>query len=273
MKSLSLLAALFLSVIIAAPVAFAQPDLQDYGFNINGSSGTWDQLLAGDATGPALPTSSGLNLSGWDGVNTGLGTITFTTTTGGDFDFWILDPVSGPFYNEYGTTGGSAASGQSWQIDVPDYASDANHTGTIIANLENGTGALDDANNVPGDVSNYYQTCTSSATPNACNDAVSMAMGFNYSAPAAGFEDVITYTVSTTAPLTGFYLEEIQPIDSTDGGSNLTPSYLYLSGTITTEAIQTGAVPEPKTSILLGLAVLLLAVCFRRRFVNVPPAR
>jgi hypothetical protein len=98
-------------------------------------------------------------------------------------------------------------------------------------------------------------------------------MGFNYSAPAAGFEDVITYTVSTSAPASGFYLEDIQPVDTADGGYNSSPAILYLTGSLTVEPVSTSGVPEPKTSILLGVAVLLLAVCFRRRFVSAQPTR
>lgn len=259
MRLQSLLSGLLFSAVIAAPVAFADPILQDWGFNVNGTYEP-DQTASG----------GGLNLSGWDwnSPGTGTGTITFTTTTGGDFDFWIFDPVSGPAYNEYGATSGSAASGQSWQIDVPDYDSDTNHTGTIMANTAANT--LGNSNSVPGTADDYFTTCSTGAD---CNDYVSMAMGFNYSAPAAGFEDVITYKVSTTAPSSGFYLEDIQPVDSADMGPNSSESILYLSGTLTVEPVSTSGVPEPKTSILLGAAMLLLAVCFRRRFVSAQPTR
>lgn len=253
MKKL-ILCALF----VAARVAFADPILEDWGFNVNGTYEP-DQTTSG----------GGLDLSGWDwSGDTGLGTVTFTTTTGGNFDFWIFDPVSGPAFNEYGAVSGSAASGQSYQIDVPDYDTDGNHTGTIIANTQADT--LSNSNNVPGTADNYAGTCS---TGSDCNDYVSMAMGFDYSAPAAGFEDVITYTVSTTAPSSGFYLEEIQPVDTSEGGDNSSAVTLYLSGTITTEPVSVSGTPEPKTSILLGVAMLFLAVCFRRRFVSAQPTR
>jgi hypothetical protein len=237
-----------LGILGLAPVMLASPILQDWGFNING---TWypDQTT----------NTGGLNLSGWDSTNTGLGTITFSTTGGGNLDFWILDPVSIPDYNEYGATSGTPGSGQSWQIDVPDYDSvgDTNHPSTvIISNTQNNT--LDDTNGVPGNASNYFGSCS---TGSDCNDITSLAMGFNFSAPASGFEDVITLSLSQSAPPDGFYLAQIHPSDAANG----TDPALYLSGNLTTQPVSKGVVPEPNTSVLLGLAVLLAAFCFRRK--------
>ncbi|MGP0074264.1 MAG: hypothetical protein ACLPWF_20310 [Bryobacteraceae bacterium] len=250
MKPRLLLSALLLFTIILAPAAFADPALQDWGFNIDG---TW---YADQTT-----NTGGLNLSGWN-QTTGLGTITLTTTTGGNFDFWVLDPISTPDYNEYGATSGTPGSGQSWQIDVPDYDSigDTNHPSTsIISNAQADT--LNNTNGVPGNASNYFGTCSSGGD---CNDITSLAMGFDYGAPASGQEDVITLSLSTTAPTSGFYLEQIHPTDP----NNPNAGFLYLSGSITTKPVSVGAVPEPKTSVFLGLAMLALVVCFRRKLVS-----
>src|SRR5579863_4460 len=228
MKSRYLLSALILiSMCLGmASVSFADPVLQDWGFNVDGT-------FYADPTSNVSGSGFNLDLSAWDSNITGLGTISFTTTNGGNLDFWILDPVSVPDYNEYGTTGGSPAPGQSWQIDVPDYDSigDNNHPNTaIIANTQADT--LSNTNNVPGNADNYFGTCS---TGSNCNDITSLALGFDYSAPASGFENVITLTVSQTAPTDGdFFLEQIHPTDP----NNPNAGALYLSGSLSTEPIQ-----------------------------------
>src|SRR5271165_3189138 len=183
----------FLAVVLAGMfVTSAYPDsLQDWEFNVNGAT----YYPSGGSTFASVP---GLDASAFSSA-TGLGTFELTFSPGAAGNYYVgaffFDPASVPFYNEYGIVNGSAAAGQSWQIDIPQYdATSANNgAGTIIDNLAAGT--LDDTNSITGTTSNYLNDCganTLGGTPNtSCNDLVSMALGFNFSL-AAGQSEVIT---------------------------------------------------------------------------------
>jgi hypothetical protein len=251
----------------AMPSAFADDTgFQDWGFN---TSGTWS---CGFLCGSNISTVTGVNVAGFN-QTTGLGTITYTSTAGGYFGAWIFDDndaTSGVNYDEYGVTGGTAASGQTYQIDLPDYEGpDANHTGTIIANSQAGT--LANTNFLPGTATNYLGSCSSGVD---CDDIGSMAMGFNLGGAApSGEQYVVTLTLSETAPSAGtFFLEQIQPANSSLGGSLSSPVDIYMTGAVTLAAVCTGpncgsppGLPEPSSLLLLGSGVSVLGLFFRRR--------
>jgi hypothetical protein len=234
-------------------------------------------LVNSSAAGIVDPTAGGTpGLTGTLNATTGLGTITFTDTKAGlgFFDIFVDLSLSKPFSNEFGATGGGGlAAGQSWQIDVPDYwcntpacqsiglpsgTPDPNDsTANIIANtLANN---LSNQNGVPGNLSNFLNDC--GAEPNAvspaqnslCNNDVALAMGFTYILPA-GFHELISFTVSQTAPASGFFLEQFHPIDDANP-SGVSPVFLYGS------AQQVSAIPEPSTIaiVILVLAMFILA--------------
>jgi hypothetical protein len=244
---------IFAALLIVATPAFSD-ELQDWEFNLNGT----DYYPAMGDTFSSVP---GLDSSGFN-ATTGLGTLTLTFNPGAGSYFvgaWFFDPVAVPFYNEYGAVNGSAAPDQSWQIDVPDYDSDSNHTGDIIANLEGGT--LSNTNEIPGTSDNYLSECpTGVQTASSCNDAVSMAQGFNFTL-LAGQEEVITLALSSTNP-GGFNLEDIHPVD----GDNSSPAEVFYSASAVTEPI--GApppIPEPASWSLFATAIAFVAIGTRRR--------
>ena len=256
-----------LGVLAMAPAMFA--DVTDYLFNVNGnsycpalSSVVACSNLGGLAAVPGLSSSLDTSSGG-----TGLGTITLTYNPGpGKYlvDFWLFEQLSQPGYNEYGNTGGAPAAGQSWQVDVPDYdynSSDPNFgslpadAGTVVANTLAGT--LSNTNYVTGNNSQYLLGCSGDPT---CNDYVSMAMGFNFTL-AANQEEIVTFNVSTTMPRSGFYLEQVHPVD----GANSTEVDYFLTGTATPEKIGGGGVPEPGTGLLVAAFVGLLLSPFGRR--------
>jgi hypothetical protein len=234
---------------IAATPAFSN-ELQDWEFNVNGT----DYYPALGDTFASVP---GLNSSGFSST-TGLGTFTLTFNPGAGSYYvgaWFFDPVGVPFYNEYGVVNGSAASGQSYQIDVPDYDSDSNHTGTIIGNLE--SGALGNTNYIPGTTDNYLNDCSAGSS---CNDVVSMALGFNFTL-TGGQEEVITLSLSSTNP-GGFNLEDIHPVD----GNNSAAAEVFLSGS----AISGGpppppTIPEPASCALVATGIAGVAIAMRKR--------
>lgn len=185
----------------------------------------------------------GLNTASFN-QTTGLGTLTLTFNPGpGSYsvDSYFDIEAGVPFFNEYGSVNGSAASGQSWQIDDP-------LLGTIFANTQNNT--LDNTNHNPGQVDNFLGGCSGAN----CNGDVSMAMGFNFTL-GAGQEEVITLNLSQTAP-PGFSLQQTHPQDP----NNATAVNIYFSGSATSKPIGT-TTPELGTWALLGtgLALLLLA--------------
>ncbi len=260
----------FLSIVLGvaglAPAAFA--DIPDYMLNVNGTtycpgnSQAGSPGLCGSQTGlgsvPGLVSTLNTTFPG----GTGLGTMTLTfnpgTQPGSYFvNLWLFENVdtNTPF-DEYGSTGGSLASGQSWQIDVPDttYQGELGTAGagTIVANTA--ANKLADTNYVPGKTSDINLDC-SGAT---CDDATSMALGFGFSL-LAGQQEVVTFTVSQTAPPSGFYLAQTDP-------NNSTTDYFY--GSATTEPIGTPpppSVPEPGSWILLGTVAGILGLLSRRR--------
>jgi len=255
--AIGVVALLFLWI-VALPAAHAD-NVQDAEINIGGTTISGEPIVSG----------GGVDASGFNN-STGLGTITITVLGGCGAscyaDVWLFDPASVVDYNEYGQVGGTLASGQSWQIDVPDYDSDSNITGTILANTDANT--LNDKNNVPGTVDNFLGTCSGPS----CNDLVSLALGFNFADPGAGNEEIITLSVSTTSCLLdsdSICLEDTHPQDPGSAGS----AY-FMSGTAVSQAIcndpscmppppPPGA-PEPSTLLMMAgsLSGLLM---FRRK--------
>ncbi len=248
-------------------------DVVDYMLNVNGTTycPATTQATCTSTGGLAAAGATG-NLDTTFG-GTGLGTVDLTFNPGApgtyNVGFWVFEelfPASGQ--NEYGTSGGSLAAGQSWQIDTPDFALpyDPNTglpsgAGSIIANTAAST--LNDTNYIPGTLSQYAYDCGPS--PN-CNDYTSLAQSFNFTL-GAGEEEVLSFSVSTTAPTSGFYLEQIAP---KDGANNNEIDYYY-TASASTESVCTSncsAVPEPSSSIpLLALAGVFALVLRRRRSV------
>jgi hypothetical protein len=260
-----------LLVLGMAPAMFA--DISDFMLNINGTT----YCPAG--TGATCSSDGGFAAAGVSSTldttfnGSGLGTVSFAYNPGPgtyNVNLWLFEQLSeqnppdnnGPGDNEYGKVSGTPVSGQTYQIDVPDYDSggDPNTSaeGNIVANTAAST--LNGHNDVPG-----TDDCASTLDvgPN-CTDYTSMALGFKFTL-AAGQEELISFNVSTTKPTSGFYLEQIHQADDPDGdGTNPEFDY-YFTGSATAQPIVVGAVPEPGSILLLATMAGILMWAFRSR--------
>src|SRR5579862_7174314 len=239
---------LFVLLLLLASAATASTTdlLYDNIFNVNGSITEGSFAIAG------------LDSSAFNTL-TGEGILTFTYFPGvaGSYSFtsWFDNDLSAPNYNEYGAVSGTPAAGQSWEIGDP---SAYYNSGLPPGGLGSGVDIVDNtalntlssANELPGNTDNFLGNCVGST----CNGDASMAMGFAFTL-AANQEEVITLNLSETAPTSGFYLQQIHPVDGCDQNgqncANPVQLNLYLQGSAAAQGVGGGGVPEPGTWTLL----------------------
>jgi hypothetical protein len=220
--------------------------LADWCVNLNGDT---DTACNGAGSGGLSTNADGgtINLVSFDtnlepALN-GLGSVTISLGTGNgqsalfyaDYD---LDDASFGSFDDSGTTVGALPAGVSYELDDPNVS---NIFGDFAGN------ALANTNNVG----------TPSSDPlNQCCD-VAFSLGLNGLNVAAGGSGTVTFTVGTTAPPSGFY---IQQTNTTLGDS------IYLSALVTiTNPTGPPATPEPSTFVLTAGALGLVLFAVRRR--------
>lgn len=193
--------------------------LNDWAFNVDGSI---SEAFFNDP----MPTTGTLDSSGLGALSisfTGAGIYSFTSF----FDYEIDEPLNS-FFNEYGVASGTAAAGQTWEIDEPGYV-----FGDIYDNLLDGS--LDGLN----------------AVPSGLEDDVSFAMGWDFSL-ATGETAVIDLFLSDVLDTSGFYLAQM---DDASSDAIYFWSDLKISG-----------VPEPRVLFLVGIGLVVIAFFSRKKY-------
>jgi hypothetical protein len=214
---------------IGAPRAEADDIvLQDWTFNVNGNT-NFNCLPA--PCSPNVPAF--LNFAGFD-FSTGLGTISGNYSPGAGTYFLIfyvdidITGSNNVLDNETAAAVGTPSTLQTWEIDEPGFT-----TGQLVFDVLAGT------------LTNSMWPSGSSSP----ND-VGMALGWGFTL-AAGEVAFVSWTVSTTAPGSGFYLEQHDPNGQT----------LYFSSNLSTTSTP---IPEPATVLLMATGLSAIAALRRR---------
>ncbi|MCF6336541.1 MAG: PEP-CTERM sorting domain-containing protein [Gammaproteobacteria bacterium] len=220
-------------------------DLYQWVFNINGTIYESGFYPVGSESLPE-PFSGTLDTSG-------LGFLSTEITEAGDYSFvamldYEIDEVDNTFFNEYGSTGGTLAAGQTWEIDEPGWTS-----GDLYWNVLDAI--LDNSNNVP----------------DGLNDDVSFALGWDFTL-AEGQTAIIDIFMSEMLGTTGFYLAQ-SDAETGAGYDELTNIFFWSDISITGSPSSTNnttsntSVPEPSVIVLIGIGLLGLVVTRRRHTV------
>jgi hypothetical protein len=230
-----------LAVLLVPVRAFATPFLFDWCVNHNGSVGPINQQPSNSCNGGTLPADPSVNTASFDktlDAPNNLGSITVTFGTGSQYIAvymnYDVDPLPFDPFHDNGFVIGVPSAGVSYELDDPS-------TGIFF---DFAAGALTNFNNT-----------TSCFTPSSgCDVSWALAQSLIVN-PALFSGGSVTFTVSSTPPASGFYLQQ---------KSDVTGNSIYLSESLRLTPVTT-PVPEPQTLTLLLWGLPALAMRRRRR--------
>jgi hypothetical protein len=229
------LVALIGLMIGAQPAMAGSVSLADWCVNFNG-----DTTTACNGAGVGGPSGNGtISLSSFDTtiepVSNALGTVTVTLGPGaGQFvsfyaDYDVDFATYGSF-DDYASVGGAQPLGWSYSVNDPG-ATDGTLPYGLVLFDQFYNNVLDNTNHQP----------TPSGPPSECCD-VAFALSIGSINVAAGGSATATFVIGTTAPTSGFYIQQT----NADTGDSI-----YLQGNVAGNNPVSG-VPEPST-LALGL--------------------
>jgi len=186
-------------------------------YDMNESSTNRDGILTPGTTGTFTPDLS------W---NT-------TISTAGDHYYGVfidvdIDEQSNTFFNEYGVANGTAAIGQSWEIDDP-------YWGWIDDDFKH---------------SDLWNT---NYVPQGSEDDVSMALAWDFTLLIDQIAS-LSFVLSDIAPTSGFYLSHVDP----DSNASL-----FFSSTLAIRDVN--VIPEPSTFLLFGFSLAGFGIYLRKK--------
>jgi len=251
------------ALVVACLPAAAEVTLSDWCVNLNG-----DITTACNFAGSGGPN---INLSLFDATvgsaNNTLGSIKVNIGTGNIFAAVYMDydvdaqntaspcpPTGCGSFDDLGSTHGIASATQSWVLGDPNvFSGSSSPTGEVIFDQFANVNSLTPLPNTNG-VGNT--TACGAGAASFCDVAWSLAEQL-FVDPALYSGGTITFTVGTTAPSSGFYLQQTNQVSGTS---------IYLSDSIslTPNSTTPPPVPEPGSAILLGTVVTGLLVAYRR---------
>ncbi len=240
--SLTLCAATFVALSLPAS---ADVGLADWCVDVNGDTTT--------ACNGAGSGSASIDLSKFDttlepGSNT-LGSITVTLGAGVEgaavYMDYDVDYSTLGFDQDSGAAVGTPSATQSWDLDTP-----PNPFNELTSPGEN----------TPLSDTNTVGTYGSSLNGAPCCDVSWALQELGYVDPTLFSGIVITFTVSTTAPTSGFYLSQ------TNG---VTGDTIYLSDSYTLTPLGRSGSPTPEPMSIVLFGTLVAGVLFLRKRSNV----
>jgi hypothetical protein len=190
--------------------------------------------MAFNVNGAISVSPPGMNASAFN-PSTGLGTLTWTTSTPGSYAFFSffdheIDESTNTFFNETAIAHGNLPSN--------------NPSGPWFWQMEEAWGVWGDLYNEFSKLN--YENKNGMTNPHEFDD-VAMGIGRKFDL-VAGQQAIITLTLGLTAPNSEWYLEHFDP-DSI--------ASIYFSANF--ETGPTGVVPIPGTLLLLGSGLLTMA--------------